>query len=94
MRVHELAQSKSGKLPDMPVSALYLLAAPSTPESARDDVLDLAANGGNLSKKSASDMCTLSRGHQALAAMLPPLQTTLTGPIGLYPGGVINIMLV
>jgi hypothetical protein len=49
MRVFEL--SKSRKLLDLnvPVSALYLLAAPSTPEKARDAVLERAEAGGPVS---------------------------------------------
>ena len=42
MRVHKLAQSKSGKLPDLPVSAIYLLAAPSTPEPAKTEIIERA----------------------------------------------------
>jgi hypothetical protein len=45
MRVHELAQSKSGNLPDLPVSCLYLLAAPSTPEAAKTEVIARAEAG-------------------------------------------------
>jgi hypothetical protein len=48
MRLHELAQSKSGKLPDLPVSALYLLAAPSTPEAAKAEVIARAEAGEAL----------------------------------------------
>src|SRR5215467_1130162 len=45
MRVHELALSKSGNLPDLPVSAIYLLAAPSTPKEARDEIIERAQAG-------------------------------------------------
>jgi hypothetical protein len=45
-RVYEMA-SRSEKFSEVsiPVSGLYLLAAPSTPESARQEVIDRAANG-------------------------------------------------
>jgi Protein of unknown function (DUF3102) len=47
MNIHELAESKNDKLSllGLPVSALYLLAAPSTPEVVRDDVLESAKAG-------------------------------------------------
>src|SRR5262249_52299428 len=45
MRVHKLAQSKSGKLADLPVSAIYLLAAPSTPEPAKTEIIERAKAG-------------------------------------------------
>ena len=46
MSVHAPA-GKFDNLSDLevPISGLYLLAAPSTPEAVRDEVLDLAANG-------------------------------------------------
>lgn len=55
--VYELA-GKSDKLSDLelPVSSLYLLAAPSTPETARDDVLDLVANGEKLTHARVKEM--------------------------------------
>src|SRR5262252_10146615 len=49
MRVHELALSKSGKLPDLPVSAIYLLAAPSTPKEAAAKVIEHAEAGKPMS---------------------------------------------
>jgi Protein of unknown function (DUF3102) len=45
IRVHKLAQSKSGKLPDLPMSAFYLLAAPSTPKEATDEIIERAQSG-------------------------------------------------
>jgi len=48
MRVHKLAQSKSGKLPDLPVSAIYMLAAPSTPEPAKTEIIERAKAGEAL----------------------------------------------
>src|SRR5215472_571867 len=48
MRVHKLWQSKSGKLPDLPVSAIYLLAAPSTPEPAKTEIIERAKAGESL----------------------------------------------
>jgi len=48
MRVHKLTLSKSGNLPDLPVSGLYLLAAPSTPESAKAEIIERAEAGEAL----------------------------------------------
>ncbi len=45
MRVAELAKSAKFEDLNVPVSGLYLLAAPSTPDSVRDDVLRRAAAG-------------------------------------------------
>jgi hypothetical protein len=45
MRVAELAKSAKFEDLNVPVSGLYLLAAPSTPDSVRDDVLRRASIG-------------------------------------------------
>jgi Protein of unknown function (DUF3102) len=51
IRVHELALARSENFSDLdlPVSGLYLLARPSTPESARDSIIKRAAAGEVLS---------------------------------------------
>jgi hypothetical protein len=51
MRAYDLAGSKLEKFSDLslPVSALYLLAAPSTPERVRDDVIARAEAGEAIS---------------------------------------------
>jgi hypothetical protein len=46
--VFEFSKSETVSDLGLPVGALYLLAAPSTPESTRDDLLELAANGEKL----------------------------------------------
>jgi hypothetical protein len=50
MRVYELTQSKSANFADLnlSVSALYLLAAPKTPEQARQKIIERAEAGENL----------------------------------------------
>jgi hypothetical protein len=50
MRVHELAKTKNflDLAPDLSVSALYLLAAPSTPEAAQTEVIERAKAGETL----------------------------------------------
>jgi antitoxin (DNA-binding transcriptional repressor) of toxin-antitoxin stability system len=47
MRLHELGQSNSKRVLDLnlPVSSLYLLAAPSTPEEARNEVIERVEAG-------------------------------------------------
>jgi hypothetical protein len=49
--VYDLAQARSENFSELslPVSGLYLLARPSTPESVRDDVLQRAAGGEAIS---------------------------------------------
>jgi hypothetical protein len=49
MRVAELAKSRNIRDLNVPVSGLYLLARPSTPQSVRDDVLQRAADGEAIS---------------------------------------------
>src|SRR5580765_7090787 len=56
LNVHAFVEQKSGNFPDVSVSAIYLLAAPSTPESARDAVLDLAANGEHMTHAQVKQM--------------------------------------
>lgn len=51
----------AGKFPnfgnlDIPKSTLYLLAAPSTPESARDEALDMAEEGEAITHQQAQDL--------------------------------------
>ena len=50
MSIHKLAEAKSDKLSDLdlPISALYLLAAPSTPAPARDEILERAEAGEKI----------------------------------------------
>jgi hypothetical protein len=51
IRVYELSQSKSKTVLDLnlPLRTIYLLAAPSTPQAAKDEVIERAANGDELS---------------------------------------------
>lgn len=51
IRIHELASSRSENFADLdlPVSGLYLLAQPSTPEAIRDDIITRAAAGEAVS---------------------------------------------
>jgi hypothetical protein len=45
MRAHELAKSRNFRDLSLPVSSLYLLAAPSTPKKARDEIIERAQAG-------------------------------------------------
>jgi Protein of unknown function (DUF3102) len=62
MRVYEMV-NKSEKFSDLeiPVSGLYLLAAPSTPESAREEVVNRTEAGERLSVAEVKDIV---RGHK------------------------------
>jgi hypothetical protein len=67
MRVHALAQSKSGNLPDLPVSAIYLLAAPSTPEAARSEIIERAKTGTPVSVAEVKAIIDTAKGSRRLA---------------------------
>jgi hypothetical protein len=66
MRVHELS-IKSSNLPDLeiPVSGLYLLAAPSTPEAACDAVIEHAQNGEHLTHARVKEMIAKAKAETA-----------------------------
>jgi hypothetical protein len=57
MQVHAMV-CKSGNLPDLsvPVSGLYALARPSTPEEVRDDIINQAKNGKHLTNAQVQKM--------------------------------------
>jgi len=57
INVHEMQALKSVNFTDLslPVSSLYLLAAPSTPEQVRTEVLDRAAKGEKVSHKDVKE---------------------------------------
>jgi hypothetical protein len=48
MRVYEMSKSSKFENLNIPVSGLYLLAAPSTPEAAREEVIERAQAGEKL----------------------------------------------
>jgi hypothetical protein len=65
IQVHELSQGRSNlEHLDLPVSALYQLAAPSTPTEARDAVLDLAANGEPLTHAQVKHTIDTAKGRK------------------------------
>jgi hypothetical protein len=69
IRVYEMSKSANFVDLDLPISALYLLAAPSTPPAVRKEVLDRAASGESLSHKEVRTAVT-----QAKAAAVPAAQ--------------------
>ena len=64
MRVHELALSKSGNLPDLPVSAIYLLAAPSTPKEGAAKVIEHAEAGKPMSVAEVKQIVEQAKGRK------------------------------
>jgi Protein of unknown function (DUF3102) len=65
IQVHELA----GDVPslehlDLPVSALYLLAAPSTPAEARDEIIGRAKSGESISVAKAQETIDAAKGRK------------------------------
>jgi hypothetical protein len=64
MRVHELAKSKNFLDLSLPVSGLYLLAAPSTPPEAVDEILERAEAGETLSVDTVKDTVAKAREQQ------------------------------
>src|SRR5258707_7248460 len=64
LNVHAFVEKKSGNFPDLPVSGLYLLAAPSTPEEVRQQVIERAENGERLSVKHVKELIDEARNKQ------------------------------
>ena len=48
MRVYELSKSRNFRDLSLPLSGLYLLAAPSTPQEARDEIIERAQAGEKI----------------------------------------------
>ena len=48
MQAHQFATDKSVTVADLSLKSLYLLAAPSTPEAARDEVIERSEAGEHL----------------------------------------------
>jgi hypothetical protein len=56
MQVGELAESRNVRDLNLPISGLYLLAAPSTTEEARQEVIARAESGGRMSVKDVKEL--------------------------------------
>jgi Skp family chaperone for outer membrane proteins len=80
MRVHALSKSRNFRDLSLPISGLYLLAAPSTSDEARDEVLDRAQQGEKLSVKDIKRMIEEGRkaDERALKERLTNLEKEFT----------------
>jgi N6-adenosine-specific RNA methylase IME4 len=78
MRVFEL-QLKSGNLQDLdvPVSGLYLLAAPSTPDEARTEVIERAENGEHFTHAQVKEII-VARGEREILRKAQELRAAMT----------------
>jgi hypothetical protein len=79
MRVYELSKSRNFRDLSLPLSALYLLAAPSTPQEARDEIIERAQAGETIPVAEAKRIIEHSKDQQQprkrtkpQAAQLPP----------------------
>jgi hypothetical protein len=61
MRVYELGKSVTVTDLELPVKAIYLLAAPSTPEEARDEIIEHAKTGEPISTATVKQTITKTR---------------------------------
>ena len=66
MRAADLADSKSETVSLLPATILFRLAAPSTPEAARDDVIARLENGEQLTTKDVNRVIQVARDEAAL----------------------------
>jgi ParB-like chromosome segregation protein Spo0J len=66
MQVSELAESRNLRDLSLPISGLYLLAAPSTPEEARQEVIERVENGERMSVKDVKELIDEARNKQAM----------------------------
>jgi ParB-like chromosome segregation protein Spo0J len=64
MQVSELAESRNLRDLNLPISGLYLLAAPSTPGEVRQDVIERIENGESLSVKHIKELIDEARSKQ------------------------------
>jgi hypothetical protein len=62
MRVFEESKSETFSDLNLPVSALYLLAAPSTPDAARAEIVKLAEAGAAVSVETVKDVIATKKG--------------------------------
>jgi hypothetical protein len=66
MQVSELAESRNFRDLSLPISGLYLLAAPSTPEEVRQEVIERVENGERLSVKHVKELIDEARNKQKM----------------------------
>jgi hypothetical protein len=77
---------KSETVSDLPVSisVLYLLAAPSTPDEARQEVLALVESGERITKKKAQEVIRSHKAPEPVAAFVTPDLTLLDFWLSLF----------
>ena len=73
MRCHEMAKSRKFRDLNLPVSGLYLLAAPSTPEEAREAVIARTESGERLSFKDVRGQISDTKTKADRAAVKQPM---------------------
>jgi Protein of unknown function (DUF3102) len=78
MRAHELSKSRNFRDLDLPVSALYLLAAPSTPAKAREEILERAQAGQPVSVADVKQTIDTAKGRKSArkTSTKPPTKPT------------------
>jgi hypothetical protein len=64
MRCHDLAKNRNFRDLSLPVSGLYLLAAPSTPDEAREVVIERAKAGGPVTVADIKQVINTSKGRK------------------------------
>jgi Protein of unknown function (DUF3102) len=75
MNVHELAAKNDNlSFSELPVSALYLLAAPSTPEPVRDEILERAEAGKKMSVSEVKRVIKEATENTVETTEMPPFQ--------------------
>jgi hypothetical protein len=79
INVYDLA-GKSGKLPDLPVSCLYLLARPSTPADTRDAIIEMAETGEKLTHAKIKEMIDAAKTPKAAKVTTPIESSPATAP--------------
>jgi hypothetical protein len=76
MHVYEMA-SHSKRISndlDLPLSSLYLLASPSTPEAVRHDVIERATSGEEFSHAEVKDIVTKAKPKPKLPSTIPEVE--------------------
>jgi hypothetical protein len=64
MRIADLSKSKTVLNLDLPLKALYLLAAPSTPTEARDEIIERAATGAPIAVAEVKRVVDTAKGRK------------------------------
>jgi Protein of unknown function (DUF3102) len=76
MNVYEMSKSNNLLDLDLPVSSLYLLAAPSTPQEARDAIIERAEAGEAVSVAEVKDTIDAAKGRKRSKSKRPKTEPT------------------